>query len=414
MKHVNDLILSITPSQGPQTRSQARATNKEAPALPKHQFQPTPLTSLFTDNLDEDQIWAQLDIRTKHMCDVLGVVLEGDLPDEDDVEGSESDSDSSAEDMEDNEALLKAIQKLREEGVEFDEFEEEDDSNGDSETGSESADEDEVEDDSGDESAEGVMDLNNEDSEQEDVSKKELTPTQMLPRKRKRGITSELDDGFFELSSFKAEIEKAEAKSSSRGRLAAGDDSDDSDEDLDDVDLFAPVEEGADDESKGTLVFVTIHGVAEPGNRPELFYSDFFEAPRAVPGKRSNSTNSLSSSGTSRVRFNEEVRVKNIKSRGTGKSSSRKPTKHFTGEDDDSSEDGADEETAFNEGWEDEGGSGEEEDEEEEAGSDSEEETGRDTIERLKDDLFADDDDVSTKGAPRNPHFHGYQLMTKS
>jgi U3 small nucleolar RNA-associated protein MPP10 len=82
-----------------------------------------------------------------------------------------------------------------------------------------------------------------------------------MPRKRRRGKgpTSELDDGFFSLNSFKAEIEKMEAKSSSRGHLAAEDDSEEEDFD-NEVDLFAPVDGGEGDA-----------GSEEKGKRASLF-----------------------------------------------------------------------------------------------------------------------------------------------
>lgn len=64
---------------------------------------------------------------------------------------------------------------------------------------------------------------------------------------KKKGGHPVLDDDFFSLADFKAEIEEAEAKRVSRGHL--GDDEDDEDEDLEsDLDLFAPVDDTNFDE----------------------------------------------------------------------------------------------------------------------------------------------------------------------
>ncbi|KAJ3526875.1 hypothetical protein NMY22_g9997 [Coprinellus aureogranulatus] len=375
LKHVNDLLSSITPSQAPQTRSQTRnASRQDVPPPPKHLFKPTPLTSLFTDNLDEEQIWAQLDIRTKHMCEVLDVVLEGELP-EDEEMGEEEDEFARA---------------MREEGIEFDdeddseeysnEDEDEEDSE-DSEDSEEGEDEDETYEGFGEEDGEeDMMELDN-GSDESGSSAEEETSAQLIPRKRKKGKgpTSELDDGFFNLNSFKAEIEKMEAKSSSRGHLAAEDDSEEEDFD-NEVDLFAPVE-GEDDAE------------AEDENK-ELFYADFFEAPKkaAPPTKKSKASEAGSSKG---VRFHDEVRVKKIKASGKGRS---------LNDDDDgygeilTEDDASDSEDDAEFGEED-----DDEDEDEDTGSqdfDSEEEYSedegqihRETIQRLKDDLLADDDE---------------------
>ncbi|KAF6765942.1 small nucleolar ribonucleoprotein [Ephemerocybe angulata] len=393
LKHVNDLISSITPSAAPQTRSQSRnATRETVPPPPKSLFKPTPLTTLFTENLDEDQIWAQLDIRTKQVCEVLDVVLEGELP---------------GEEAEEEDEFEKA---MREEaaGMEFDDEEgfsedsEEDDEEDDEEEG-EDDDEEMYEGFEYEDGEEGLMDLNGSDDEEEvdgqpaeesASSSEEELPSR--PRKRKKGVTSELDDGFFNLSSFKAEIEKAEARSSSRGHLAEEDDSDE--EELGDIDLFAPVE--GDD-------------VEEDDESKELFYADFFEAPRNAPkpaapaSKKSKAAPKADKTGSRGVRFNDEVRVKKIKRSGKGRS---------LNDDEEEEEDEDDDyEDVFGEamGEEDESGSEfGEEDEDDEEGSDAndseddseEEDEGRETMERLKDDLLADDDDEDDEQKDMTTH----------
>ncbi|TEB35007.1 Mpp10 protein [Coprinellus micaceus] len=316
LKHVNDLISSITPSQAPQTRSQTRnASQRDVPPPTNTLFKPTPLTSLFIESLDEEQIWAQLDIRTKHMCEVLDVVLESELPEEDDV-GDEEDE------------LAKAMQ----------------------EEGFNEGDEDEEDEEMDFEEEDGVMELDDGSDESEGSSSEgEEAPMQVMPRKRRKGKgpTSELDDGFFSLNSFKAEIEKMEAKSSSRGHLAAEDDSEEEDFD-NEVDLFAPV-----DEEKGTQ--------------------------RAAPSpKKSKASEAGSSKG---VRFHDEVRVKKIKAAGKGRP--------LNDDDDDGYGEIITEEDASDSGKMEsfETGSQDFEDSEDEG------EMHRKAIQRLKDDLLADDDE---------------------
>lgn len=200
--------------------------------------------------MDEDQIWAQLDIRTKNICEVLHSLLGppedgGEAGEEDEFKQALEDEGVSFSDEEDSEEYSEDDDEESEE--ESDEDEEDPDMFGLSE------DEDEAEE---QEEEEEVMDLeqqlSGDDNESEDSGEDEV-PSRL--RKRKKGPASELDDGFFDLAKFKAEIEKAEAKSSSRGHLA---EEDESDEEFDDIDLFAPVE-GDDveeeDDSKGTSVY---------------------------------------------------------------------------------------------------------------------------------------------------------------
>lgn len=129
-----------------------------------------------------------------------------------------------------------------------------------------------------------------------------------------------------------------------------------------------------------------------------MFYADFFEAPkRAAPSpKKSKASEAGFSKG---VRFHDEVRVKKIKAAGKGRSLNDDDDGYgeiITEEDTSDSEE--DEEFADEEGDSD----------EEETGSldfvDSEDEgeMRRETIQRLKDDLLADDDE---KGEPTNGTF---------
>lgn len=59
--------------------------------------------------MDEDQIWAQLDLRAKNICDTLDLVLEGG-PDEDENDNfGDSDEDSEEEEMNGLDADFGAI-----------------------------------------------------------------------------------------------------------------------------------------------------------------------------------------------------------------------------------------------------------------------------------------------------------------
>lgn len=327
------------------------------------------------------------------MCEVLDVVLEGELPEGEDV-GEEEDE------------FAKA---MREEGISFDDDDSEEDFDDDEDEDEDEDDEEDEDSDEGEdeeedeemyegfdeeEGEEDVMQLDDGSEDGENSSEEEQAPSQPNPRKRKKGKgpTSELDDGFFNLNSFKAEIEKMESKSSSRGHLAAEDDSED--EDLgNEIDLFAPVEGEDDaeveDESKGELPSRMIHYFTH-SQPSDLLYADFFEAPRktAPPPKKSKASDAGSSRG---VRFHDEVRVKKIKASGRGRSLHDDDGPGFIVTEEDASDS------------EEDGESGEEEDEEEDTGSqdfDSEEDDSegedsshRDTIQRLKDDLLADDDE---------------------
>lgn len=214
--------------------------------------------------MDEEQLWAQLDIRTKTICKILDFVLEGELPDNgeamvDHDDDEEEEEDSSLEDDGDN--LRKALKALEEDqDIDMDEFLAKyglDDINGlsDSQEGSEDGDDSEEGSDSGvDESTfeeeEGITTLrepsSDEESEVEDSKQISRKPLRSPSRKKKIGHT-ELDDGFFDLSEFNAETERAESRSTSRGRLSGEDDSED--EDMD-IDLFANVDRTLDFEEE--------------------------------------------------------------------------------------------------------------------------------------------------------------------
>jgi U3 small nucleolar RNA-associated protein MPP10 len=248
--HLVDLLASLSPQTPPQTRSQTRAISGKRkrdpspPHPPKPQYERTPVSSLFVDGLNDDQIWAQLELRTSNVWRALSVALAGP--------GDSFDKDPSlileptALDNGD-EGMVKRIGDGG--GDEDEELEWEDD---DTEDDDSEDDDDASEEDEGDEAAASdfgestarLRDPSNENSdEDEDEEELELEPSSLRAtgpsakrfRSRRRGHP-ELDDGFFDLAAFNAEIEEAEAKSVSMGSLAK--DSDEESNEGDDVDIY--------------------------------------------------------------------------------------------------------------------------------------------------------------------------------
>lgn len=135
----------------------------------------------------------------------------------------------------------------------------------------------------------------------------------------------------------------------------------------------------------------------------EPFYNDFFAPPSKAAAKGKGPATPQTDGGAKKagVRFHNEVRVKNIKAKGKNMSL---PLMYDLGEDDSDEEEGG-----MSDGEEDEdeeGSKGEEyggvydenEDVEMASQSGDEEDATRETIERLKDDLFADDEEEEDKG----------------
>lgn len=125
----------------------------------------------------------------------------------------------------------------------------------------------------------------------------------------------------------------------------------------------------------------------------EALYKDFFEPPPRVPKQKSKKVTSPTKAG--RVRFHEEVRVRNIKANGKNlplNTPDNEEDDEEVGEDIDGSEDNELLlEQLLSDGTLEASGSGAED-------SNSEEENGRETIGRLKDDLFADEDQEQDHG----------------
>ncbi|KAG5730042.1 U3 small nucleolar ribonucleoprotein mpp10 [Termitomyces sp. T112] len=384
--HITQLIASLEPSSAPQTRSQsiAKGKRKRTPSPPRLVVDSTPINSLFTEGMNDEQVWTQLDLRSKHICETLEHVLEGGPDRDEDV----MEDDSSEDEFDDDERLNSMLKAMANgEDVDFnlpegvdDPFFDEDDTRSSEGANNE---EDEKDLDREDDLPEGVADLHDLSSDESDpeLGSSSFSPKRK-PRGRRSGKHSELDDAFFDLASFNAETEEAEAKSSSRGRLGEEEDSDDNIS----VDLFTALdeEEDSDDTEEGA---------------GEAMYDDFFAPPRKTASAQHQLGSALKKSV--QVRFHKEVRVKNIRAKG-------KNLPLYT-KDEDEDEDDEDSEDQDVESEHDNVPHRRRNFDEDELEADVESsdisddieenifDKSREAIERLKDDLFADEGDDTDK-----------------
>ncbi|KAI0078906.1 Mpp10 protein [Panus rudis PR-1116 ss-1] len=404
-----ELLRSLSPSLAPQTRSQTAAQNKRKrnPSPPLYpEFHETPLSELTVDGMGEDQLWSQLELRAKNICDVLEYALEGsgeqEESDEDERDGDVSKKRRHHPLSGDEEDVEMA--ELEDVDDEYDSEDEEDESSeqdedGSDDTSEEDGEESEEEDDGEDaELGEGVAELrdpSDEEGSDIDLDKPSfLTGGQRkLKWKPRVGSHPELDDGFFDLAQFNAETEAAEARAVSKGKLGSDEDEDE-DDDAEDVDLFAPVDDAAEE---------------EPIGGSDIYYKDFFEP----PSKSYKANDKGKGKATGQVRFHEEVRVKKIKAKGKNLPVSLMYQPPSDEDDEDDVEDVNGDFQGYDEdiGSDQQSSDGEEsgsQDESDDEGSHAEEESGesigsgdeevdafqsRETIDRLKDDLFAEEDE---------------------
>ncbi|KAF9044727.1 Mpp10 protein [Hymenopellis radicata] len=307
---INDLLSSLDPSEAPQTRSQSKKRKQ--------------------------QVWAQLDLKAKHMSELLERALE---PEPQDLASDDEGRD---------EALSKALEALskgEQSDFDFGDLALEDDDDMD-EFSSGRREEEESSDEEPHE--EGVMDLKQGDSSDEDAFDDEFAagPSRQRRKSKKSRSSSELDDGFFDLRAFNADSEAAESRAVSNGRLDGDEDSDD-----ESIDLFAPVnddegfeEADLENDSRGMNQYIT--RISSPSRR-------------ARPPKGGENQAKPEKKGG--VRFHEEVRVKKIKAKGKNL-----PLSTISDKDSQASDDSDDEEGS--------------------------EQYLDDTIDRFKDDLFADEE----------------------
>ncbi|KAL0571527.1 U3 snoRNP protein [Marasmius crinis-equi] len=433
-EHLEPLLNSFQPSQAPQTRSQTRKRKRSPSPAPQITFETTPLSSLFVDGMAEDQVWSQLELKMKNMCNILDFTFEAEQPDSGDeglkMGGPDEDDDEEDDELdEETEArLVDALQRMQNgEDVDFaalgledaltkylsqDSDDEEDDSEEeDDEYDEEAEEEEEVE----GEEYEGVALRDPSDEEDEDEDGEPTSMMDIISRltrpsgkkgKTKSAAHDELDDGFFDLDAFNAETERAEAKKSSSGRLR--DDEDGSSDEEGSIDLFAPVEDVEAFEEED---------LEHDGSN--IYYKDFFKAP--TKGKKAAIKPPEPPKKAGSVRFHDEVRVKKIKATGKNRPTNSTFLADDGDEDEDEDDDDDDEEAGFSfsdlgggdmeedgfgdfEEEEEDGGAfgdlgndeeeddDEQDDEEDEDEDDDEAANPRDTIERLKDDLFAEEE----------------------
>lgn len=178
--------------------------------------------------MDEEQVWAQMSLKIENVCGMLGVLLEGDDDVGQDEVGKTSDSSAAF--------IYDQMQDASGENMDVDEEGDplgSDEDSEDSEDGEGLGTGDWDEESELNESMMELRDTSDDESLPEDTGS---DPVQSRPR-----LKGDLHDGFFDLPTFNAETEQAEAKASSAGQLADSDGSDD-----ESLDLFAPVSIGDD------------------------------------------------------------------------------------------------------------------------------------------------------------------------
>ena len=359
---------------------------------------PTQLQALHLTGMEDTQIWAQLELRGHVITKVVETLFEGVW--DDPLKALDENEDASEEGSE---------EELSMEGMDID-MEgsspgEDEDEEGRGVPGEASAEEDG--DTSGDENMpEHITQLADASNQDEglllsglDLDRPSRVGKGQQPhRTQARNRHPTLDDDFFSIVNFNKEIDAAEAQSKGRGRL-------DEDSDEESIDLFQAVPEDdelADQDAHaegGCMCYCPSDCMGHVYLSFVAFmYTDFFAPPpktRRDEGKGQADV-SIPSRDT-KVRFHDEVRVKMVKSHGNMTSL------YETGDDsDDDDTEGLDiidqeeQEVSDSFGEDEEVGDGGEESDEDEDSEDGSESEGHDedafeTMERFKDDLFADE-----------------------
>ena len=92
---IDNLLSSLNPIQKPRTRSQTNADSSSPQTSTNKFFEPTPLSSLLTEGMDQEQVWMQLDLRCQMVCDLLDYALETGKSEED-LSAAEEEDDATA------------------------------------------------------------------------------------------------------------------------------------------------------------------------------------------------------------------------------------------------------------------------------------------------------------------------------
>ena len=191
--------------------------------------------------MSDDQIWEQLDLRAKKLCETLEEALEGTSKRLDDNEEEVLESKDLKKVLIGGEAGLEELEGMdwdTEEGID-------DNDNDEDEDNDENEDEDKEikghDEDLGEDITQELRDPSSEEDSEDEQILLDLPGEKPMKSRRKSGVRSELDDDFFDLASFNAEADGGEAISVSKGRLGV-DEEGDSDSDMS-VDLFAPVDD---------------------------------------------------------------------------------------------------------------------------------------------------------------------------
>ena len=406
MPHITALLSSPAEAESSRKRKRSDESDEDAPA-PHPLFPPTALDALVLPGMGDEQLWQQLELRSAKLSRVLDAFMTSEQDEEDDEAESESSGDAHAlndieeegdEDEEDdaasvasdegfpgasdlsdvdpNDVFIEPLQTEEEQQARKAEKEREEmmriysnadpallealmneeqggdvDVSGDDE-GDEEGDEGDEEDDQ--QGARGASILDSLDEPGTGQQRRAKHPT--------------LDDDFFSIDDFNRMTEADERHGMTSKANLSGEDEEDGDDDLD---LFAAVEEGEDDE--------------EAGEKPaaEIGYADFFDpvpyarkapakapaAPEERPAPEKPAAPEPASPEApprkSLVRFHEQVQVRPIK-----KCQPKDVPAGLLMPPDEADGDGAsDDEDAWEDEPEDEGQAGEEE---EEMGSDDE------------------------------------------
>jgi U3 small nucleolar RNA-associated protein MPP10 len=241
IRHITELLASLSPAQAPQTRSQAKRKRSPSPTRLAPILEPTPIATLHVEGMDEEQVWAQLELKNKSLCETLQYALDasGEDPDMLDDEaavlaGNEEDSEVDSEEEEEEEESSEGF--------------EEDDSDDDEDEEDEDEEEDGLEDEDLGESVTPLRDPEDEAAAPPTLFARIDAAIKKPPRRS--GKQSEVDDDFFSLAEFNAETKQAEARKASRGALG-GDDEEDEDEEMEDIDLFNAIDDDAEDDGEG-------------------------------------------------------------------------------------------------------------------------------------------------------------------